>query len=320
MPVVVPGDAQMLRPDAERQPAVAVDRPGQGVPQRQGRGLQHPRPPAAPRRLQDGLDRHQVHRRVADEAGDEGGGRAAIDLERRGVLHHLSRLHHRHPRGQRHRLGLVMGDVDRGHADVALQVVQEGPRLQPQLGVEVGERLVEQIDLRRVHQGPGQRGALLLAAGDLRRQPVQQMADLQDVRDLLGPAAPRLDGRAADLQRIADVLAQRHVRVQRIVLEHHREVAVPRRLAGDVGAADQDAAGGRLLQPRHHAQVVVLPQPDGPSRQTKSPSPMSRSMSRTTVRSPKAFGPSPALPKPSDLAHDLMPPKNRKPNFQLTKR
>ena len=35
--------------------------------------------------------------------------------------------------------------------------------------------------------------------------------------------------------------------------------------------------------------VVVLPQPEGPSRAKNSPSPISRSMSSTAVTSPKRF-------------------------------
>jgi hypothetical protein len=65
--------------------------------------------------------------------------------------------------------------------------------------------------------------------------------------------------------------------------------------------------------------VVVLPQPEGPSRQTNSPSPISRLRSETAVKSPNF------LVTPSNLTEAmkpqaLMPPKNRKPNFQLTKR
>jgi hypothetical protein len=37
----------------------------------------------------------------------------------------------------------------------------------PQLGVEVGQRLVEQQDLRLQHQRAGDGDALLLAAGEL---------------------------------------------------------------------------------------------------------------------------------------------------------
>ena len=46
----------------------------------------------------------------------------------------------------------------------------------------------------------------------------------------------------------------RHVRIERVVLEHHRDVAVARRHVVDDVAADPDLAAGDLLQPGDHAQ------------------------------------------------------------------
>ena len=52
------------------------------------------------------------------------------------------------------------------------------------LRVEVGQRLVEQEDLRLAHQRAAHRDALALAAGELARLAVEQMIDLQHLRDL----------------------------------------------------------------------------------------------------------------------------------------
>ncbi len=72
--------------------------------------------------------------------------------------------------GQRQRLGLVVGDIDEGDAGAALQLLQLDPHALAQLGVEIGERLVEQQDLRLDHEAAGERDALLLAAGKLARE------------------------------------------------------------------------------------------------------------------------------------------------------
>ena len=66
-------------------------------------------------------------------------------------------------------------------------------------------------------------------------------------------------------------------------------------------------------------RLVVLPQPEGPSRQTNSPSPISRLRSWAAVKAPKVLV---TFWNSTDAmgAYALMPPKNRKPNFQLTKR
>ena len=71
--------------------------------------------------------------------------------------------------GQRQRLGLVVGDIDEGDAGAALQLLQLDAHVLAQLGVEVGQRLVEQQDSRLDHEAARQRDALLLAAGQLVR-------------------------------------------------------------------------------------------------------------------------------------------------------
>ena len=47
--------------------------------------------------------------------------------------------------------------------------------------------------------------------------------------------------------------------------------------------ADADLAAGDFLQPGDHAQQVDLPQPDGPTSTTNSPSAMSRSTACSTL-------------------------------------
>ena len=56
--------------------------------------------------------------------------------------------------------------------------------LHAQLGVEIGERLVEQKDLGLAHERPADRDPLALSAGKLRRPPIQKRLELQDARDL----------------------------------------------------------------------------------------------------------------------------------------
>ena len=56
------------------------------------------------------------------------------------------------------------------------------------------------------------------------------------------------------LQREAHVLAHGHVRVERVVLEDHRDVAVLRRAVVDHLAADLQLAAGDVLEPGDHPQ------------------------------------------------------------------
>ena len=79
-------------------------------------------------------------------------------------------VHHGDAVGQDQRLFLVVGDEDRGQAELALQATDLELHGLAQLAVERTERLVEQQQPRVEDDGTGQRDALLLAAGELARQ------------------------------------------------------------------------------------------------------------------------------------------------------
>ena len=97
----------------------------------------------------------EVHRRAADEPGDEEVGGAVVELLRGGDLLQLALAHHRDPLPEGHRLDLIVRDVDRRHADLLVDQADLGPHLRAQLGVEVRERLVHQERLRLPDHAPG---------------------------------------------------------------------------------------------------------------------------------------------------------------------
>jgi hypothetical protein len=87
-------------------------------------------------------------------------------------------MHHHDLVGHGHGLDLVVGDIDGGGLQPLVQRLDLGAHRHAQLGVEVGQRLVEQEHLRIAHDGAAHRDALALAAGQLpgiaveqRRQP-----------------------------------------------------------------------------------------------------------------------------------------------------
>ena len=196
----------------------------------------------------------EVHRRRADEGRDEEIDRLVV--EHLGLVHLLDRpvAHDRHALPERHRLDLVVGDVDGRHAETLVQARELGAHPDAQLRVEVRERLVHQERGRLAHDRPSHRDPLALAAGESGRPAVEEVLEPEHGRHLVD-ALPDLALRhLAHLEPEAEVLAHRHVRVQGVVLEHHRDVAIARGGVSDVVFAEQDDAVGHLLEPGDHAQ------------------------------------------------------------------
>src|SRR4029450_9776347 len=121
-----------------------------------------------------------------------------------------------------------------------------------QLRVEVGERLVEQENRRLPDDGPAESHPLALAARKLLGLAVEETRDLQDLRGLLDePRNLRRRG-LADLEPELEVLANRHVRIEGVVLEDHRDVpALWRKVVHDA-LSDADLSAAHFLPPRGH--------------------------------------------------------------------
>ena len=165
-----------------------------------------------------------------------------------------------------------MGDVDRGDAELALEVLELLPQLVAQLGVQIGERLVEQQDLGLQHERPGDGDALLLPAGQLRHVLAQLVFGQVDPPGDIADEAVAL-GRLllADAEAEGDVLPHAHAGEQGIVLEHHADLALVAREPGDGLAVDVDLAGGRLDEPRQGAQRGCLSAARGSKQREEFP-------------------------------------------------
>ncbi len=175
------------------------------------------------------LVRHQVHRRRSDERGDEGVHWVVVHRRRGTELAYLATAQHGDPLTQPHRLHLVVGDVDRGRPDPLVELLQLVAGRRTQLGVEVGQRLVEEEHLRLAYQGAGERHPLPLTARQLSRPPAEQVIDAEQLGGPPHPALPFGLIQALGLEREGDVGGHRLVWVERIALEHHRDLASPRR-------------------------------------------------------------------------------------------
>ena len=178
----------------------------------------------------------------------------AIDVLGLAQLLDASRLHHGDAVGDGQRLLLVVRDVDGGDLQALLQVADLAAHVDPQPGIEVGQRLVEQQHFRADDQGARNGDALQLAAGELVRPALAvalQPHEGERARDALGDLLGR---DLARLEAVGDVAGHGEVGEDGVVLEHHADVAPVRRQRVDALLTDADLAGIELGEAGDHAQ------------------------------------------------------------------
>ena len=118
------------------------------------------------------------------------------------------------------------------------------------MGVERGERLVEEKHVGIASERPRERDALPLAARELVRQRVLEVRDPEPLEVLVDPFASR----------VGDVLADAQVREERVLLEDEADPALLRRaehaspdVEPDV-VSERDAPGRWTNEPRDRTQ------------------------------------------------------------------
>src|SRR5690606_15049979 len=181
-----------------------------------------------------------------------------VEVERTADLLDDAVMHDDDLVGHGHRLDLVVGDVDGRRLEALVQFLDLGAHADPQLGVEIRQRLVEQENLWIAHDGAAHGDALALAAGKLARIARKQRDQAEDLGGALHAAVALGLGRVPQLQREGHVLGDRHVRVERVVLEHHGNVALLGRDIVDDPFADRDLTAGDALQPGDHPEQSGL--------------------------------------------------------------
>ena len=124
----------------------------------------------------------------ADEGGNEARARIVVDLERRADLLDTSLVHHHDAVRDRQRFFLIVGDVDRRDAELALDGSDLLAQRDADLGVERRQRFVQQQHLRLDGERAGERHALLLAARELEGIAPAELRQLDELQHLLDAA------------------------------------------------------------------------------------------------------------------------------------
>ena len=201
--------------------------------------------------------------RHTDEAGDEFVRRVLVEVDWRPQLLDAPSGEDSDPIAHRQGLILVVGDVDEGDAQLALDSLELNLHLLPQFQIERTQRFIEKEHFRLVDDGPGQGDPLPLAAGQLVGVAVAEAGKSDQGESRRHPPATILARDVAHLQAVFDVRGHRHVREEGVVLEHG--VGRPRvgRHRGHIFSAELDPAGIRTLETGDEAQQRSLAGPRG---------------------------------------------------------
>ena len=120
-------------------------------------------------------------------------------------------------------------------------------------GVEVGEGFVEEEDPGLADNGPSHGHTLLLSAGEIPWHPGEDVFDSENGGRLVDAAGNVFRREMADAKAESEVFGNAEVRVERVVLENHGDIAVAGWEFADVGVADKDSTGGEALEAGDHA-------------------------------------------------------------------
>ena len=205
------------------------------------------------------IDRQE--RRFADEPGDEAVCRAVEDLVGWTQLLDAPGPHHSDAVADGQCVGPVVGDQQGRRGRQAQDVRDLGAQPTAQIGVEAGERLVEQHEARPWGEGTGERDPLALAAGQLVGVAVAVVGHADDVQPLRTAPGPIGARDAAQPER--DVAGHRQVGEQGMLLKDETCVAElrvdPADAVVDDGVADADRAGVDVGQSGDESQQRRLP-------------------------------------------------------------
>jgi hypothetical protein len=207
----------------------------------------------------------------AHEVGHEGAGRLVVQRPGRAHLFDAALVHQHDAVGQALRLFLVVRDHQRGQAQPRLQLAQLAAQPRAHLGVQRRQRLVQQQQRRRQRQRTRQRNPLLLAAGQLAGELL--LVSLQ--RQQRSGRPPCLSDLGRGLRWLTSPKAtlSATVRLGNSAYDWNT-MPTSRCDGGRPSMATPCLKICPLLacsRPARHSSSVVLPQPDGPRKQTNSP-------------------------------------------------
>ncbi len=195
---------------------------------------------------------------LADETGDLQSLGLFIQFKRRAGLGDSSFAHHRHLVSQREGLILIMGDDEKGEAQLLLEIFQLDLHLLAQALVERPQGLIQQEQPRFAGEGTGKGHALALATGELVWPAPAKPFQMHEGKKLFHLGENGLAGQARHLQPETDIGGDGEMREEGIGLEHHVDGPLMWRQGSQILAVEQDCAAVRALKAGNHAHDRAL--------------------------------------------------------------
>ena len=115
----------------------------------------------------------------------------------------------------RHRLELVVGNINGGRIDAVVQLAQLSAHQSAEFGIERTQRLVHEKGLGSAYDSAAQSDTLPIAAREPTDPALEEMIDSQQSRRFLNAFSDLGSRIILTSQRKADILAYVHVRVER---------------------------------------------------------------------------------------------------------
>ena len=196
----------------------------------------------------------EVHLRRAHHLPDVGVQGMFVELVRGAGLDDAPVAQHPDALPHTEGLELVRRRVEHRRPELPVQALELRAHVVAELGVEVGQGLVEQQQPGAADERPPDRDPLLLAAARGLRPPLEDVPDAEHLRHLAHPGPDLAAGRAGLAERVGQVLEHGEVGIEGEGLEHHRDPPVGRRDPRDLLAVEHDPPGVRGLEPADGAQ------------------------------------------------------------------
>ena len=119
-----------------------------------------------------------------------------------------------------------MRHVHAGESDLLVESAKLGAQLNPQKGIEVAQRFIEQEKCRMRCQRAGEGDALLLPSAEFRWVSIAKVPTLHEIEYLVDAAFPQDILLLLRFQRVGNVLVDGHMGPERVVLENHSDVSL----------------------------------------------------------------------------------------------